>query len=268
MTGQDTLDVTRTLGDFAAGLTLSDIPQDVADRAKTLILDTMGIAVRAQHEAPSTPALIAAARALGYANGSSRVIGSADGWTPPGAAWLNGALAHSLDFDDTHAGGSIHPSAPIVPAAFAAAEMSGCDGATVLAAIIAGYEVQIRLSLALNPIDHYNRGYHPTATCGVFGAAAAPGAAWACRARRSPAPSASRSASPPAVSNSSPRAPGASCSRSAGRPRAAWSPPVSPPRTSRRRSAASTARVASSPSTPRTPPRPRRQPASAACGRP
>ncbi|SDG23255.1 MmgE/PrpD family protein [Thalassobaculum litoreum] len=175
MTVQDSLDVTRALGDFAAGLTLSDIPEDVASRAKTLILDTMGIAVRAQHEAPSTPSLIAAARALGYANGSARVIGSRDGWTPPGAAWLNGALAHSLDFDDTHAGGSIHPSAPIVPAAFAAAEMSGCDGATVLAAIIAGYEVQIRLSLALNPIDHYNRGYHPTATCGVFGAAAAAG---------------------------------------------------------------------------------------------
>ena len=175
MTGQDNLDVTRTLGDFAAGLTLADIPEDVSTRAKTLILDTMGIAVRAQHEAPSTPALIAAARALGYANGSSRVIGDGSGWTPPGAAWLNGALAHSLDFDDTHAGGSIHPSAPIVPAAFAAAEMAGCDGATVLAAIIAGYEVQIRLSLALNPIDHYNRGYHPTATCGVFGAAAAAG---------------------------------------------------------------------------------------------
>ena len=50
--------------------------------------------------------------------------------------------------------------------------MSGCDGATTLAAIVAGYEVQIRLSRALNPTDHYNRGYHPTATCGVFGAAA------------------------------------------------------------------------------------------------
>ena len=41
---------------------------------------------------------------------------------------LNGTLAHSLDFDDTHAPGSLHPSAPIVPAAFAAAEMTGADG--------------------------------------------------------------------------------------------------------------------------------------------
>lgn len=175
MTDSDSIDVTRTLGDFAAGISLSDIPDDVSARARTLILDTVGIALRARHEAESTPPLLAAARALGYANGSSRVFGDGDGWTPPGAAWLNGALAHSLDFDDTHAGGSIHPSAPIVPAALAAAEISGCDGATTLAAIIAGYEVQIRLSLALNPIEHYNRGYHPSATCGVFGAAAAAG---------------------------------------------------------------------------------------------
>jgi hypothetical protein len=56
------------------------------------------------------------------------VIGDAAGYTPPGAAMLNGTLAHSLDFDDTHAPGSLHPSAPIVPAAFAAAEMKGADG--------------------------------------------------------------------------------------------------------------------------------------------
>lgn len=174
MTGP-TPDVTRTLGDFAASLTLADIPEDVAARARTLILDTVGIAVRARHEAASTPSLLAGLRALGYANGSARVIGDPDGWTPPAAALLNGAFAHSLDFDDTHASGSIHPSAPIVPAALAAAEISGCDGATVLAAIIAGYEVQIRLSLAMNPTEHYGRGYHPTATCGVFGAAAAAG---------------------------------------------------------------------------------------------
>jgi 2-methylcitrate dehydratase PrpD len=88
---------------------------------------------------------------------------------------LNGTLAHSLDFDDTHAPASLHPSAPIVPAAFAAAEMTGADGKAAIAAIVAGYEVQIRLSLALDPAAHYDRGFHPTATCGAFGAAAAAG---------------------------------------------------------------------------------------------
>ena len=51
----------------------------------------------------------------------------------------------------------------------------GAGGRDVIAAIVAGYEIQIRLSLALVPKDHYDRGFHPTATCGVFGAAAAAG---------------------------------------------------------------------------------------------
>ncbi len=175
MSATQPIDVTATLGAFAAGLRLEDIPDTVVARARTLVFDTVGIAVRARHEAASTPSLLAGLRALGYGHGSARVIGDPDGWTPPAAALLNGALAHSLDFDDTHAAGSIHPSAPIVPAALAAAEIAGADGATTLAGIIAGYEVQIRLSLALNPSDHYTRGYHPTATCGAFGAAAAAG---------------------------------------------------------------------------------------------
>ena len=175
MSANQSPDVTATLAAFAAGLTLDDVPPAVAARARTLVLDTVGIAVRARHEAEPTPSLLAALRALGYGQGSARVIGDPDGWTPPAAALLNGALAHSLDFDDTHAAGSIHPSAPIVPAALAAAEIAGADGATTLAGIIAGYEVQIRLSIALGPSDHYTRGYHPTATCGAFGAAAAAG---------------------------------------------------------------------------------------------
>ncbi|NQW11185.1 MAG: MmgE/PrpD family protein [Alphaproteobacteria bacterium] len=168
-------DESRLLAEFAAGLNLDKVPADVTARAKTLVMDTVGIALRARREADSTPSLMAGLRALGYAGGDARLIGDAEGWTPAGAALLNGALAHSLDFDDTHAAGSIHPSAPIVPAALAAAEMVGADGATTLAGIIAGYEVQIRLSMALGPSDHYTRGYHPTATCGAFGAAAAAG---------------------------------------------------------------------------------------------
>jgi 2-methylcitrate dehydratase PrpD len=166
---------TTKLAEFAANLRFEDLPSEVVERAKFLIMDTVGISVRAMHDSESTPALIQACDAMGYAGGDSRVVGSSQTYTAPGAAMINGTLAHSLDFDDTHAAGSIHSSAPIVPAALAAAEMVGADGRTVIAAIIAGYEVQIRLSLALNPSEHYQRGYHPSATCGVFGAAAAAG---------------------------------------------------------------------------------------------
>ncbi len=165
--------VTRDLAGFCAGVSLAAIPADVQARAKALILDLFGNILRARHEAESTPALLAAARALGFGEGRFTVLGDDAGYTPAGAALLNGALAHSLDFDDTHAAGSLHPGAPVIPAALAAAEMTGADGATTLAAIIAGYEVTCRLALALPAGAHYDRGYHPTATCGAFGAAAA-----------------------------------------------------------------------------------------------
>ncbi len=166
---------TRKLAEFTASISYDTLPSEVVERTKFLIMDMIGISIRAQHDADSTPALLAACRAMGYTGGTSRVIGSHETYTPPGAAMINGTLAHSLDFDDTHAAGSIHSSAPIVPAALAAAQMVNADNKTVIAAITAGYEVQIRLSLALNPTEHYKRGYHPSATCGAFGAAAAVG---------------------------------------------------------------------------------------------
>jgi len=167
--------ITRTLAEFAAGLTYDDLPDDVARRAKLLIFDTIGIALRARWDAESTDSLIRAVDRLGMTGDTATVIGDSQRYTAAGAALINGALAHSLDFDDTHARGSIHTSAPIVPAALAAAEEAGASGRQVIAAIVAGYEIQIRLSLALGPSDHYNRGFHPTATCGAFGAAAAVG---------------------------------------------------------------------------------------------
>ncbi len=165
--------ITARLSGFVADFSFEGMPEGVTERAKLLVMDILGIALRARHDAESTPSLLAAVDSLGLGRGQSTVVGDEAGFAPPGAALINGTLAHSLDFDDTHAGGSIHASAPIVPAALAAAEMTGGDGRTLIAGIVAGYEVQIRLSMALGPKDHYDRGYHPTATCGAFGAAAA-----------------------------------------------------------------------------------------------
>lgn len=167
--------VTRILAEFANSLTYEALPDEVKARIKQLVLDLTGNIIRARHDANSTSSVIAAMTRLGYGGGNCTVLGDDTRYTAPGAAMINGTLAHSLDFDDTHAAGSIHSGAPIVPAAFAAAEMVSASGKDVIAAIVAGYEIQIRLSLALGPSDHYDRGYHPTATCGIFGAAAAAG---------------------------------------------------------------------------------------------
>ncbi len=164
---------TSELATFVAELGFVDLPTDVTERAKRLILDLSGIIIRARHDAESTPSLISAVEKLGLADGACSVMGDTRCYAPTAAALINGTLAHSLDFDDTHAEGSIHSSAPIVPAALAAAEMTDRSGRELITAVVAGYEVQIRLSLALNPSVHYAQGFHPTATCGVFGAAAA-----------------------------------------------------------------------------------------------
>lgn len=171
------MSVTTTLSSYSAGIRLADLPPEVVERARFLVLDLVGNIVRARHDAESTPALLAAAKALGFgpvAQGFG-VFGDTARYTAAGAALLNGALGHSLDFDDTHAAGSLHPGAPVIPAAIAAGEMTGASGADVLAAIVAGYEVTCRIALALPAGEHYQRGFHPTATCGAFGAAAAAG---------------------------------------------------------------------------------------------
>ena len=165
--------ITSELAQFSADIRLDRLPPEVVKRARFLVLDLVGNIVRARHDAESTPSFLAAVRAMGMAAGNSGVFGDAARYTPAGAAFLNGALAHSLDFDDTHAAGSLHPGAPVIPAALAAGEMVGASGADVLAGIVAGYEVTCRVALALPAGEHYDRGFHPTATCGAFGAAAA-----------------------------------------------------------------------------------------------
>ncbi|MBM4448927.1 MAG: MmgE/PrpD family protein, partial [Chloroflexi bacterium] len=81
--------------------------------------------------------------------------------------------AHSLELDDLHNESSAHPAVAIFPAALAASEISDFGGKRFAEGVIVGYEVMTRLGKALNPSRHYARGFHPTATCGVFGAAAA-----------------------------------------------------------------------------------------------
>ncbi len=95
--------ITRQISEFVAGIGYDRLPDGVAARVKLLLMDTVGIALRAHHDAESTPSLLAAADSLGLAGGEASVIGADAGYTPTGAALINGTLAHSLDFDDTHA---------------------------------------------------------------------------------------------------------------------------------------------------------------------
>src|SRR3979409_2542454 len=137
---------TATLAAYVANLKFEDIPEEVLERAKVLTLDFLGSAIRARRDAESTPSLLKMLEALALdGRGQSTVFGDSKTWTPAVAALLNGALGPSLDFAHTQADSSLHPSAPVVPAAFAIGELTGASGRDVLTAIVAGYEVCCRL---------------------------------------------------------------------------------------------------------------------------
>ncbi len=91
---------------------------------------------------------------------------------PVRAAYVNGVIAGSLEWDDTHVGAMLHPGVTVWPAALAIGEMVGADGPKLIAAAAAGYEAMIRIGLSVQP-SHFRRGFQSTATCGVFGAAVA-----------------------------------------------------------------------------------------------
>lgn len=168
--------ITATLARFAAETPTASLPPRVPERALALASDLVGSIVRAAAESESTPAVLAMLGRMGMdGEGPCTVFGLNRRYGAAAAALINGTLGHSLDFDDTHADSSLHPSAPVVPAALAAAELANASGADLLAAIVIGFEVACRLGMALDPTAHYARGFHPTATAGTFGAAAAAG---------------------------------------------------------------------------------------------
>ncbi len=149
------------------------LPREVVEYCKTLILDFLGIAVRAS-ELRSSKSLFSALKNIA-GDGICTAITHKETFPPQYAALINGVYGHSLDFDDTHRESSIHPGVSVIPAALAMGEIYDANGKNVIEAIVAGYDVACKLGIAINPKEHYARGFHGTGTCGVFGATAAAG---------------------------------------------------------------------------------------------
>jgi len=161
------------LGALCAGLRWEDLPPLVRERSKDLVLDALGVALRGSIE-PSTAPAVAVAREAGGA-GRASVAGAGFATGSAWAALANGTAAHAIEMDDVTTESSLHPGAVVIPAALAVAEERGVSGVRFLEAVVAGYEVVMRAGNALNAASAYARGFHPTGTAGVFGAAAAAG---------------------------------------------------------------------------------------------
>jgi 2-methylcitrate dehydratase PrpD len=165
---------TEVLVDHALSTTYADISTDVQDRLKQHLLDTLAVSIGARTAAASTPTFEDAVRRLA-GDGDEATALTGERMQAADAALINGSLAHSLDFDDTHRESSSHPGAPVIAAALAVAEREDADAETLLTAVKVGYDVACALGRAINPDAHYDRGFHITATCGTFGATAAAG---------------------------------------------------------------------------------------------
>ncbi len=151
-----------------APLTYDDLPADVVQVANQCILDWFGCAT-----AGSTEPLAEILRTtFGHRNGVCTVIGSDLKLEAPTAALLNGASGHALDYDDTGSRTGGHATAPVIPAVLAVAEEIKAGGKELITAFVVGIEITGRIHQAMGR-DHYPRGWHSTATYGVFGATAA-----------------------------------------------------------------------------------------------
>lgn len=158
---------TRILAEQARAVSLSSIPAPVRQTACRALIDTFGVAL-AGSQTPLIRQLVTILTTEGEAGiaGHHRQVGALE------AARVNGCAAHALDFDDNCYAGFVHGSAVIVPAALAVAQQCHCDGAALLASIVAGSECQYRLGEALGQ-TLYHRGWWTTGVLGVVGAAVA-----------------------------------------------------------------------------------------------
>lgn len=158
----------RRLADFTISLEFAALPPEVVASVRLRTLDILGIALAAT-TGETAPSVLGALEGWG-ASGDCTVIGAKRSAAVPLAILANGALAHSLDFDDTHAASITHASAVVVPVALALAEAGALDGRATITAAVAGYEAIARLGMAASGAFHA-RGWHATAVCGAFAAA-------------------------------------------------------------------------------------------------
>ena len=163
---------TVRLGRFA----IDAVPPPAArTRAAAAWLDTVGVMLAGASEPASRIVQRVAAGEggeSGEGGGACHIVGTRTRTGACGAALANGTAAHALDYDDMCFVSLAHPSAPLVAAALAAAEVAGASGRTVLDAYVVGFEIEARLGRRMNP-RHYQRGWHCTSTLGTIGAAAA-----------------------------------------------------------------------------------------------
>ncbi len=161
---------TKKLADFCAGLRYEDIPQWVVSKIKWCILDNLGIILGATRTRFGQ-AILRYTQLLGDQE-QATVLGFGLKTSARSAAFANGSLSETLEYQDGYTKGGYHPCCGTISASLATAEWRQGTGRDLIAAVTAGYEVGNRVAEAIFP-SHLSRGFQPTGTAGAVGAAAA-----------------------------------------------------------------------------------------------
>src|SRR5437764_10860997 len=161
---------TQQLAAFVAGSRWEEIPAAGRHEGMRSLLNFVGCALGGCRDEAVELAVKVLAPYFGPAQAG--IIGRGERPDALNAAFLNAAAANVLEYDDTHLPTVIHPAAPVVPGLLALSDTRPVSGQALLHALVLGIEVECRVGLGVMP-THYRRGWHITATCGIFGAAAA-----------------------------------------------------------------------------------------------
>lgn len=172
--------VTQRLAEFIAAAKPSLVTEDLREQLSECLLDFLGVTAAGAALAPSSEPILQGVLALDQRKTPPNerhctVITRGQSYAAHIAALLNGSYGHSLDFDDTHAESSLHAGVTAISTALAEAEQQLNNGKSVsndsfLLAILLGYEVTIRIGVALSTAS-YSRGFHNTSVAGIFGCA-------------------------------------------------------------------------------------------------
>ena len=162
--GQPT--IAEVFARWAADLRAEAVPPAVREALGRTLMDSLALMVAARHQ-PYVTAVIEAADGTGPCT----VVGHSGGFDAMTAALANGTAVHGEDYDDTFEGTPVHVGAVMVPALLAAAQQRNLSGPDLLCGLAAGSELICRLALVA-PTAIHRQGFHPTAVCGAFGAAA------------------------------------------------------------------------------------------------
>lgn len=164
--------IIQKFADYFCNTKYEDLPLDVVQKAKLLMVDWMGVTLAGlKMDFPRmTIDYLASLEGVEQATllSHKRKVPAIH------AALGNGVSSHALDMDDGYRYGGVHAGVAVIPAAIALGETRNVDGKKFLLAMVMGYEIVNRISKAMNP-SHLGRGFHTTGTIGVLGAAAACG---------------------------------------------------------------------------------------------